>query len=72
MGRGDTPKDEEEIERLVRGMQRLWLLRGAIRQADADVAVTNKTQPREEAVKHEGLDQFSASLSHHRRWGSTP
>jgi phospholipid/cholesterol/gamma-HCH transport system substrate-binding protein len=39
-----TQQTMHEIERLVRGMQRHWLLRGAIRQADADAAAaaTNK------------------------------
>ena len=39
-----TQQTMHEIERLVRGMQRFWLLRGAIRQADADAAAaaTNK------------------------------
>lgn len=33
----------QEIERLARGMQRHWLLRGAVRQADADAAASNQT-----------------------------
>jgi phospholipid/cholesterol/gamma-HCH transport system substrate-binding protein len=38
-----TQQTMREIERLVRGMQRSWLLRGAVRQADADAAAaTNK------------------------------
>jgi hypothetical protein len=37
-----TQQTIHEIERLVRGMQRSWLLRGAVRQADADAAATNK------------------------------
>jgi phospholipid/cholesterol/gamma-HCH transport system substrate-binding protein len=37
-----TQQTMHEIERLVRGMQRSWLLRGAVRQADADAAATNK------------------------------
>ncbi|HTS16189.1 MAG TPA: MlaD family protein [Verrucomicrobiae bacterium] len=37
-----TQETMHEIERLVRGMQRSWLLRGAVRQADADAAATNK------------------------------
>jgi phospholipid/cholesterol/gamma-HCH transport system substrate-binding protein len=37
-----TQQTMQEIERLVRGMQHFWLLRGAVRQADADAAATNK------------------------------
>jgi phospholipid/cholesterol/gamma-HCH transport system substrate-binding protein len=37
-----TQQTMREIERLVRGMQRCWLLRGAVRQADADAAATNQ------------------------------
>ena len=38
-----TQQTMREIERLVSGIQRFWLLRGAVRQADADAAATNKT-----------------------------
>ena len=38
-----TQQTMHEIERLVRGMQHVWWLRGAVRQADADAAAaTNK------------------------------
>jgi phospholipid/cholesterol/gamma-HCH transport system substrate-binding protein len=38
-----TQKTMHEIERLVKGMQRSWLLRGAVRQADADASAAAAT-----------------------------
>jgi phospholipid/cholesterol/gamma-HCH transport system substrate-binding protein len=37
-----TQQTMQEIERLAKGMQRHWLLRGAVRRADAEAAATNK------------------------------
>jgi phospholipid/cholesterol/gamma-HCH transport system substrate-binding protein len=37
-----THQTMQEIERLVKGIQRHWLLRGAVRQADANAVATNK------------------------------
>ncbi|HUJ11181.1 MAG TPA: MlaD family protein [Verrucomicrobiae bacterium] len=39
-----TQQTMHEIERLVRGMQHFWLLRGAIRQADAAAATNQATR----------------------------
>jgi len=37
-----TQQTMREIERLVRGIQHHWMIRGALRQADAEAAATNK------------------------------